>query len=73
MAVFVEFGKDAEVSRKYILYNPLYDPKQNSDGAELKLTREDILALKRYVHIILLLSLYIMRKGGSVIIIITLW
>ena len=57
MAVFIEFGKDAEVSRKRILYNPLYDPKKSSDdGAELKLTREEIAGLKRYIHIILLLS-----------------
>lgn len=48
MAVFNEFSKDAEVSRKFILYNPLYNPKERYDGAELKLTRKEISALDRY-------------------------
>lgn len=48
MAVFNEFSKDAELSRKFILYNPLYNPKKRYDGAELKLTRKEVSALDRY-------------------------
>ena len=48
MAVFNEFSKDAEVSRKAILYNPLYNPQNSCTGAELKLTHEQISALDRY-------------------------
>ena len=48
MAVFNEFSKGAEVSRKFILYNPLYNPNDRYDSAELKLTREQVSALHRY-------------------------
>ena len=48
MAVFNEFSKDTEMLKKFILYNPLYNPKEGFDGAELKLTHTDVSALGRY-------------------------